>query len=88
MNYKLKNLGLEALCVRPESIDLAEDKIIQLCSGLEEQGLTTLEITSSLLFSIHYLLTKEERQVTEGCFRYLFQQYREQMAAMPEFDRL
>lgn len=70
-----------------DNIDYVEDKLIELCEDLEKCGVHILEISSALLFTMHYMLAQQPNNSNaEKYHRYLFKQYNEQIKALPELE--
>ncbi|MGH1402840.1 MAG: hypothetical protein ACRBDL_01205 [Alphaproteobacteria bacterium] len=67
-----------------DNLDYVEDKLIELCDYLQSGGVHGLEVASGLLFTAHYILTRESEHNAQKYYRYLLKQCREQLNALPE----
>ncbi len=82
--YVVENCESEQDIIAINNIDYVEDKIIEMCEFLESGGVHSLEIASGLLFTAHYILTKESENNAKKYYKYLLKQCREQLNALPE----
>lgn len=67
-----------------DNLDYVEDKLIALCECFESAGVHGLEVASGLLFTVHYILTRESEYNTQKYYKHLLKQCREQLNALPE----
>ncbi len=90
MTYQIRERGAGPISeiIAIENQDYVEDQLIKLCNKLHDEGINTAELASGLLFTLHYILCREQSQDAKAYYTYLLKQCRNQIDSMPEFYEL
>ncbi|GEM_PF-5180389 len=84
---KANTCGVQAITelIILENQDHVEDKLVSLCDELAKDDISTVEIASGLLFTLHYILCQQETKDVQQCYDFLLNQCRKQIEALHEF---